>query len=606
MRKILLAVALVVSTWAHSQTTLVKIGDSSYSLEEFEYIYNKNSSNSQLPISKEEYLELFINYKLKVAEAHSLGLDTNADLLSEIAELETELVTPYLQDTSAVTAYAQMLKSRLDEEIDASHILISVKPDAPMSEVTKAYERAKAARDRVLSGEDFNAVASKVSEDPSAKVNGGRLGYFSALRMVTEFEDMAYSSKVGDVTDIFRTSFGWHFMKIHDRRPYSGKIQVAHIMKGLPRNASQEMIGKARQQVDSLYERIKAGDDFSELAMKYSDDRQSAQYGGVMPWFGKNEIVAPFGGMSFALKADGDVSEPFATPFGLHIVKRLSLKTTIPNEEKESIIKTIMRSGQHPISNISTTSKVSQLKSVYGYKLNEAMSEEVINIMNSDMSDSAKICMLRTLPEPLAIYNGGTVEALAIKQKWDKSVLPSANFDKIAQEVLFKLEGQRLARENTTYKYTMQEYKDGFLVFEINQRYIWQDLKDKADTTKLVSLYENNQARYSKTGSFDGDIYFFSSKKDCKKAKKNNSLASKLAFKVVSGKQEKGGIYDDIIWGILPSEYVLVVGQRTEAEVLPYEQVKSRLIADYHQLKEQEYVNTLREKYNPKVVSKLK
>jgi peptidyl-prolyl cis-trans isomerase SurA len=211
---------------------------------------------------------------------------------------------------------------------------------------------------------------------------------------------------------------------------------------------------------------------------------------------------------------------------------------------------------------------------------------------------------LKALPEPLATYNGGSVNALSAMRVWRNDILPEQNFNALAKEELFKAESRRLAQSDETYKYTLQEYKDGFMVFEINQRYIWQDTKE--DTTALVMLYEQNKARYSKGGTFEGDIYFFKTKKDRKKAKHNPALAAKLAYKVVSGKQEQGGLYDDLIWSLGEHDYVIVTGKRTDGEMQTYEKVKGRLIADYHQQKEKEYVMQLRKRFNPKVVGKIK
>lgn len=606
MRYIAIAL-LAITTYVSAQektTPLVKIGKSIYTMEEFDFIYNKNSASTQLPISKAEYLELFVNYKLKVEEARAMGYDTLQQYKEEVAALEKDLATPYLMDSSAVTNYRNMLKQRMDEEIDASHILIEVKPNATAEETLAAYKRAEAARARVISGEDFKTVATEVSEDPSAKVNGGRLGYFSALRMVTEFEDMAYATKVNDVTEIFRTSFGWHFMKVHDRRPYSGKIQVAHIMKILPRNAPEAEKEKAMKQIDSLYTRIVAGEDFAELAMKSSDDRQSATQGGMMPWFGKNEIVHPFGEIAFSLKNNGDVSRPFATPFGLHIVKRLNLRTTIADEDKELALNSLMRNRQHPLSTIAITAKVQQLTKSYNYRLNDSIAQKVNDIMVSSQPDSVKHSLLSAISEPLAFYNGGTIKATEIEDIWQKDVIPSKNFASLNEYVVLHLEQEQLSAKNPEFRYTMQEYKDGFLVFEINQKYIWKNIS--SDTTALVNMYENNKERYAKDGSFEGDIYFFDNEKNCKKATKNTNLAPKLAVKTISGKQVKGGKYDDIIWPNMNNKYVLVIGKKTNGETLPYDQVKGQLIADYHQRCEKEYIESLRKKYAPKLINKTK
>ncbi len=595
--------AVMSVTVAISQSVLVKIDGNSYTAEEFDYIYNKNGAKAQIPISKEEYLDLFIDYKLKTIEAHNLGLDTMAQYVQEIETLERELAVPYLTDSTMLNIHRVMLSQRMDEEIDASHILVAIKPNATSQEIQSAYKKALEARERVIAGEDFVKVALEVSDDPSVKNNGGRLGYFSALSMVWEFESMAYSYNEDDVTPVFTTSFGYHFMKIHDRRPYRGKIQVAHIMKILPQDAEESEKTKARRQIDSLYTRVMQGDDFAELARRYSEDHESAIRGGVMPWFGQNEIVAPFGEKAFSLKSDGDVSEPFETPFGLHIVKRLGLKAKISDKEKTRIFDAVVQSKQHPLSRIAITAKVEELKNAYNYRLSN-IAGEVIDIMVSSRTEKEKTSALRKITVPLALYDGGEVRAETILKVWKNDVVYTENFAALAEDVLMKEERNKLLASNAEFRNMIQEYKDGFLVYEINNRYIWND--NEGDTTVLRQLYESNKARYAKEGTFEGDIYFFESKKDCAKATKNNALAPKLAYKVVSGAQQKKGIYGDVIWNNLPNEYILVVGKRIENGLIPFEQALGRLSTDYHQIREFEYSKLLRKKYLPKVVGKLK
>jgi parvulin-like peptidyl-prolyl isomerase len=224
--------------------------------------------------------------------------------------------------------YGTFILNRSEYEIEASHILVSVKPEALPVDTLRAWRRISQLRARVAAGEDFTEVARSKggSDDPSAVDNGGDLGWFQKGNMVESFENIAYITPVGEISNIVRTRFGYHIIKVNDKRYISGEIKVAHIMVRVPDVNNKPMLQSSKATIEALAEFIKSGETFESLALKYSDDATTASKGGVLPWFGIGKMVVEFENASFALGNDGDISEPFLSSYGWHIVKRISYR----------------------------------------------------------------------------------------------------------------------------------------------------------------------------------------------------------------------------------------------------------------------------------------
>lgn len=307
---------------------LMTVDGQPVSRSEFEAIYKKN--NKDAPVTKEaldEYLDLFINYKLKVRAAEAAGLDTAVKFKTELMGYRQQLARPYLIDRGLNDQLMQEAFARKGEEIRASHILVSLAPDASPEDTLAAWKRIMALRARVAAGEDFAKVAQGPggSDDPSAKTNGGDLGYFSVLQMVYPFETAAYGTPVGQVSQPVRTKFGYHIIKVTDRRPAQGEMTVAHIMIRATDEDGPEKQAAAEAKIEEAYNRIKSGEmSFADAALRYSDDAATSAKGGELPPFSTGKMIPEFEAKAFALKHDGDISVPFKTPYGWHIVKRLS------------------------------------------------------------------------------------------------------------------------------------------------------------------------------------------------------------------------------------------------------------------------------------------
>lgn len=337
---------LTLGTFAQTASTdpvLMTVDGQPVTRSEFESIYKKN--NKDAPVTKEaldEYLDLFINYKLKVRAAEVAGLDTAAKFKSELAGYRQQLARPYLIDRGLNDQLMQEAYQRKSEEVRASHILVSVAPDATPEDTAAAWKRIMALRAKVVGGEDFAQVAQGPggSDDPSAKVNGGDLGYFSVLQMVYPFETAAYNTPVGQVSQPVRTKFGYHIVKVTGRRPAQGEMKAAHIMVRSVESDTPEKKAAAEAKIQEAYGRIKSGElSFADAALKYSDDAASSGKGGELPPFTTGKMIPEFEEKAFALQHDGDVSVPFRTPYGWHIVERLSYTPPPSFEEAKADLK---------------------------------------------------------------------------------------------------------------------------------------------------------------------------------------------------------------------------------------------------------------------------
>ena len=271
---ITLLCALAMASAAGAQTAetpLVRIGGSTYSLEEFDYVYQKNNAVAAEKLTRSQYLDLFVDYKLKVHEAMAQGLDTAASYLREAAYYYDDLAKPYLRDTAEDSRMAHQAYERMLKEVDASHILIRLRQGAGAADRERAEQRLMQARAELERGADFADVARRYSEDPSAATNGGHLGYFTAFQMVLPFEDAAYSMQPGQLSGAVESRFGLHLIRVNAVRPAHGAVRSAHIMKMVPRNAPDSVWDAARLSIDSLYAELQSGADFAAVARRSSD-----------------------------------------------------------------------------------------------------------------------------------------------------------------------------------------------------------------------------------------------------------------------------------------------------------------------------------------------
>ncbi len=606
----------------------LKIENHEFTIDEFNYIFEKNNALSQNPISKEEYVDLFVNYKLKVIEAMAQGYDTMPQFQSELNYYRNELAKPYLTDKKAIEAVVTEAYDRLSKEVNASHILIKM-PQSPTPEDTlTAYTKIKELQSKINAGDDFGELAFLYSDCPSGKRAQGQLGYFSGFSMVYPFETAAYNTPVDQVSPIIRTPFGYHLIKVHDVRTNRGEMKVAHIMKAFPYNAPKQIQEQTRNQIDSIYQQLLAGVPFDSLANTLSDDKRTAGKGGELDWFGTGKMIPEFADAAFALEENDQLSEPILTPFGWHIIKRLDKREMASIEEMRADIEQRIANDERAFAGKSATLK--KLKSEYNYSRDEkAYGVMTKIILNHKASPDKLLLELEDKASTIAEYNAEKVTtkqfAQYIRNKNHSLATADIVFidktweDFIAEEIL-AYEKSRLEIKYPDFKYLMGEYHDGLLIFEISQKEIWN--KASADSTGLADFFESHPSDYTLPERFEGTLYFCQSSKQLKKLKKYladaKAAPDSLPAQLTQGINMETGTFvkgqypalDAQLWPAQSGKkrakdtsYLLIKGERKETSQQALKAIKGQVISDYQNHLEKVWIENLRKKYKPEINS---
>ncbi len=461
--------------------TIATINDEIITVGEFKKVYEKNLSAIDNKEGQDvaKNLELYINYKLKVAQAYRSNLDTLRSYKREIQTYKNQLIAPYLQDKEYFNQLVKEAYNRTKNQVRASHILIRLDKEVLPKDTLKAYKRIVKIRNRILAGEAFDKVARQVSEDLSAKENGGDLGYFSAFQMIYDFEDMSFKTTQGEVSEPFRTNFGYHILKVTERRPSLGEREVAHI---LVRDTT--FSGKAK--IDQIYDSIQQGKDFAALAKKYSNDSGSKVRGGKLKKFGTGRMVKPFEESAFSLNNEGDVSQPFRTRYGWHIIKLIKKYPVKSFEEMEkSITERVKRSGRGKRSDQIV---LERLKS--DYKIEEfPLAKEILD--RKDMRAIPKDSLQATI---LKINDREIKQEEFVAYSMNRRHLSTkALFSSFKDQEILNYFKENLRYTNEEFATTLKEYEDGLLLFELMQRKIW----DKStDSIGLKNYFDQNINNY--------------------------------------------------------------------------------------------------------------
>ena len=496
MKKIVLLFVLSVSLSVFSQKkekTLVTIDDEKTTISEFKRVYEKNldAIDNEEAKSVTKNLELYINYKLKVKEAYRIKLDTMPSYKREMETYKNQLSAPYLKDTTFLQELVKDAYFRTKNEVKAKHILIRMPRDASPKDTLLAFNKIIKLRDRIIKGEKFEEIAAQFSDDRSAKDdpktrrkgNGGNLGYFSAFSMVYPFEVAAYNTKVGDVSMPFKTQFGYHILKVDDVRESKGEIEAAHI---LVRDTSVN--GKIK--IDSVFYKLIKKEKFEDLAKRYSEDPGSKNNGGKLGKFSAGRMVKPFSDAAFALESENEFSKPFKTRFGWHIVKLIKKHPIKSFEEmKKDLTSKVKKSSRMQLSEKAVLNKLKKEYTITEY-------EKAKKIL-----DNKK---LRALPKDslkstiFSINDKNISQEKFIKYIRNRRHLPVFKlFEMFKDDQIIIYFKENLVNTEPEYAYTLKEYEDGLLLFELMQQKIWN--KSTTDTLGLKTYFKNHSANYNST-----------------------------------------------------------------------------------------------------------
>jgi peptidyl-prolyl cis-trans isomerase SurA len=619
----------------NSKEILFSINEKPYYTDEFARVYKKNldlvKDESQKDLN--QYLELFIGYKLKVNKAYKLGLQNNSQYQTELKSYRTQLAKNYFNDTKITKELIEEGYNRLQKEIKASHILIMVDENAAPEDTLKAFKKINDIREKALKGEDFGALATQYSEDPSAKENKGSLGYFTAFRMVYPFENAAYTTPVGKISKIVRTRFGYHILKVEDTRNNRGEVTVAHIMilNPKPEDTDQD---KAKNTINDIYKKIQQGEKFEDLARQFSEDKSSASKGGVLNKFGSGQLSSEeFENTAFSLSKPNEISKPFQTQFGWHIVKLIEKHPVKTMDEMKNELET--KIGKDERSKKITASLNEKLRKKYTYKKDSKQFAAVSKLVTNDFY-TAKWVMpenAKDFTAPLLIINSKKIDGKTFLDFVDKqqkaglttkplSKLLDELFDKFLNEQLTAYYDENLENEFPEFSNVMEEYRDGLLLFDLMEKEIWE--RSKSDTIGLQKFYDEHKMEHlwkkrieatiissTKEDMIKKALTFLKKKTELQTIKDKLNVDNVINIMTNSGVFEAGsdalpkGIKYEV--GISPvfkeGEYYFVtkVDKVIPEGVKTLEECKGKMVNDYQQYLEQRWVDDLKQEFTVKI-----
>lgn len=636
MNRIVLALTLFVglNVYGQNDPAIMTIDGKAITKSEFLQIYLKNNNDPKYDkASMDEYMELFKKFKLKVAEAEAMGYDTIPKLVKELNGYKKQLALPYLVDSAKNEALVKEAYGRTIEEVRASHIMMKITPNDTPADTLRKYNHLMDLKKRIENGESFESVAKGPggSEDPSVAKNGGDLGYFTAFQMVYPFEEQAYSTPVGKVSMPFKTRFGYHILKVTDKRPARGTIETAHIMVAVRQGDGEEAENAAKAKIDEIYNLLQDGENFEILVEKFSDDPSTNKKSGVLPAFGSgtsSRMVPEFEEAAFAISADGGYSKPVRTSYGWHIIKRIALTPVASFEEmKEGIENKVAKDER---AKTTQSSFVQKLKKEYNFTDKSA---KTIKWFYTNMDSTyfkgkwspEELKKNETLFTLAGISYGQKDFAQFLKTNYRgvsgdnfKSIVDD-QFNKWVKSSVLEYEESRLTEKYPAYRALVNEYHDGILLYEVMSDMVWN--KAMKDTVGLKKYYESNKANYQWGNRIEADVFECYSKDAADKAfkllqsdtaKANNVVRqinanSELNIRHRNGKfeNERTSYLKDQKLSVglnKPYEvegkfYVIKVNSKIDAMPKEFSEAKGAITSDYQNHLEKEWLEELARKH---------
>jgi peptidyl-prolyl cis-trans isomerase SurA len=605
--------------------TLFTIDGDPVTVGEFEYIYNKNNFNNKADYSEKslrEYLELYINFRLKVKEAEALGLDEDAKLQSELKVYQEQLYKSFF-DREKLRDLVDEAVERSAHDVLISHIFVGLSTGENNSETDPDRDIIEAAYRELEEGKPFEEVAMKYSQDKFTSKSGGELAYYTALQIAYyPLENAAYQTPVGAYSQPVRTAIGYHIIKVNDKRPARGMAKAAVIKLNKKKGDAGASVLST---IETIYSELKEGADFTEYARKYSQDAATRAKGGEMDWFGIARYDPRFEDAVFELANIGDISSPFETGDAWYIVKLLGRKDASGTEEDRDVIsKKVKQSDRYKIA--------------YSDHINNILDKHGFEYVQPGFNNFRDAYTLT--PENLAIYLSSAVKDPVIARITGNEFRES-DFGKFIADNTFRYQrmeaGERFdqlfedfkndkavefhiieyGKENREYGALLNEYRDGILLFELMEKNVWSRAVE--DTAGLRQFFFGNREKFLHSESAEVSVYTVG---DSKKAAflvkalesdpelKSISWLTKLNKKGISTEADQleilatDDLADRINWAVGASQLetdgqwkVYQVTAIKEAKQRSFEDSKGFAIAEYQEYLEEIWISSLREKY---------
>lgn len=490
---------------------IVEVGDTKIFLQDYEKMLVKSNGGWEAAkkTSKEEkqkFLDLVIKYRLKVNEAYRRGLQHDPEVINDMQIYRNNLASVFFIDKELIAPGMRKLYERRKEEIRASHILIGLPPNPSPEDTLKAWEKATMLIKRLKEEENFANLAKLYSEDPSAKENGGDLYYFTAGNVVPQFEDACYSMKNGEISPIpVRTKYGYHIIKLSDRKPNPGQIRASHILIRFPsRTPSPEDTLKAWKDVSALQDSLRAGKDFAEIGKKYSQDLGSSEHGGDLGYFGRRRTVRSFEEVAFSL-AVSQVSNIVRTPYGYHLIKVTDIKPIPSFEESKEELKQLYQEYRfvEEYQNL-----FSSLKAEYHFKLYPDTMDSLFAYADTTKTMGNENWVQLPSPElrkkpffsitPGVVTFDSLVTTISSLQNFRNQIATKPNVKNVVEsaieQILIQAKTQHLEDLYPEFRAQLKEYEEGVLLYKLEQQEVWN--KVTMNDSILHAYYELNKEKY--------------------------------------------------------------------------------------------------------------
>ena len=640
----ILSVLLSLTLFGQNDKTLLVIENQKVPVSEFLDIYTKNNKNVDYSkASIDEYLDLFINYKLKLMEIQRLRLDTQKNFINEFQKYRDQLAQSYLIDKNTVDKLLNEAYSRMQNDVRVSHILVKLSPYANPKDTLKAYNKALEIRKKLLNGADFTKLAIEMSDDNSARDqntadgrlipgNGGDLGYFNVFNMLYEFESAAYNLNVGEISLPVRTPVGYHIIKLTEKHPAIYRFKIAHILLMYPPNATAQNKESIKAKADSIYKEILHGADFAELANLHSDDKGSANKGGELPWLTPFRLVPSFVKPIYSHNP-GDYIPPVETFYGWHIIKLIDKQS--PPEFASVKQELLTKLYKDPRYLLAQKKIADSLKQVYKIQYDKKLLVNIAKSINKDslLKRSFNESQIPNLDNILVKIDDNSIYikdfANYIKKNQslftntdDIQIFVNKMFDNFLNDKILEIEKENLENKNPKFAAQINDYKEGILIFNLMDQNIWS--KAMKDTAGLKAYYETIKNKYltdekAKIGIFKTNDAKISQKvqktlqKNIKKSQYNpNLILSKINKKnnVVS--------YDSIVIetkkladiGLEKNVNAILTKENNNSYEIYWlqdiiapqpkslDEVRGLVISEYQTYLEKQWINELRNRYH--------
>ncbi len=501
-------------------TVIATVGAEQILYRDVERAFQKNLTRRDTPFSSIprdtalDFITLYANYRLKVADARDRGIDKDQAVIDDIAANRKLLSETWYFDKAFADARIDELAKRRTQELKIAIILCAVQmPGRTTWDTAASLAKARGVIAALSNGADFTALARDSSDDKETGQNGGALPWISGGSIIKAVEDEAYGLKVGTHSlQPVETRFGYFVVTVLDRQPRE-VVKFRHIL--LKKTDGRDSIARD-QLADSLITVLRASKNaaelFGELAKTFSDDDVSAPKGGYLgsPYSrsggmeSNNARLAPtFEDALFALK-DGGVSGRVYTPFGVHVIIRDSTRLPDPIMERDNA----KRSYRRLYFEEDKRALYDSLKRTGGYRWVDASREALLRAIDTTRN-SSDTSWWKDIPPSLSsqalyllptgeITVGGFADSLRLRSDMRGYSLNRAGFEramtKIVDPLVLLQATASLEQQYEDFAALVREFNDGILLFKVEEQEVWSKLK--FDTTDARVFFDSTRSRW--------------------------------------------------------------------------------------------------------------